>query len=215
MLSVLTEFEVRKQEIERYFQFLKISPSITEIDVELEKTLKANGFLLLYNLLEATVRKAIEEVHDSFNLDKLKYKELIEEIQTLWITYKYNNFDSKKANFIQETIEKIVDDEVNIDYADFVKKRKANDLSGNVNADIVLELSDKYKFDKNKRVEGKNLDLIKRRRNLLAHGNISFTDCGKNYSIQDMLKYKQEVFLYLQEFLTNIEKFINAKKYKR
>jgi hypothetical protein len=147
MLNVVREFEVRKEEIERYFQFLKESSTIPEIDIELEKTLKANGFLLLYNLIESTVRKSIEEIHDAFNSEKLKYKELIDEIQRIWINYQYNNFQGKELQEIRNVIETIFDNEVVIDYEKFIKKRKSNDLSGNVNADKVIELAKKYNFE--------------------------------------------------------------------
>lgn len=76
-------FDERVADIERYFSFIEEIidhqatlvfplPIGTKQDVprleklvpiELKHTLKANGFLLLYNLVEATVSNAIEEIH--------------------------------------------------------------------------------------------------------------------------------------------------------
>ena len=74
MQTVLLDFHTRVQEVNQYFEFLEMliqektkSPmsadngeqKITAIDPELAKILKANAFLLLYNLVESTMRNAI------------------------------------------------------------------------------------------------------------------------------------------------------------
>jgi MAE_28990/MAE_18760-like HEPN len=80
MTRILFEdFDERAKEVSQYFIFLKnleqesiklsmggkIGKSkIKVIDPNLLRTLKASGFLLLYNLVEATMRNAIEAIFD-------------------------------------------------------------------------------------------------------------------------------------------------------
>ena len=46
---------------------------IKKIDDELLKTLKASGFLLLYNLVEATMRNGIEAIFDELQSQGVSY----------------------------------------------------------------------------------------------------------------------------------------------
>ena len=76
MLAVQLGFTDREREVTRYFAFLrsfadsKVSfvgaPSfqITTEQDELLKTLKANAFLLLYNLVESTLKNCVEAIFD-------------------------------------------------------------------------------------------------------------------------------------------------------
>lgn len=76
--TLFKDFDERSQEVSRYFWFIKnldqgsIKLSMgnaqnrktKEINNDLIKTLKATGFLLLYNLIESTMRNAIETIFD-------------------------------------------------------------------------------------------------------------------------------------------------------
>ncbi|MCG3707063.1 hypothetical protein L5F43_11285 [Aliarcobacter butzleri] len=56
---------------------------------------------------------------------------------------------------------------------------------------------------------------IKNKRNGLAHGNHTFYDVGKDFTVGDIENFKKETFLYLQDVITNIEKFINERFIKQ
>ena len=81
MNTVLLDFNTRAQEVDDYFIFLEIlikpttklavadsagKDKIQSLNPELAKTLKANGFLLLYNLVESTMRNGILAIFDEF-----------------------------------------------------------------------------------------------------------------------------------------------------
>ncbi len=83
MNTVLLDFNTRAQEVDDYFIFLEslikqttklaVADSagqyqIQSLNSELAKTLKANGFLLLYNLVESTMRNAIEAIFDELKI---------------------------------------------------------------------------------------------------------------------------------------------------
>ncbi|WP_391485157.1 MAE_28990/MAE_18760 family HEPN-like nuclease [Aliarcobacter butzleri] len=63
-------------------------------------------------------------------------------------------------------------------------------------------------------INGSNLVTIKNKRNSLAHGNHIFYNVGKDFTVGDIENFKKETFLYLQDVITNIEKFINERKYQ-
>ncbi|MEM7717144.1 MAG: MAE_28990/MAE_18760 family HEPN-like nuclease [Cyanobacteria bacterium P01_A01_bin.68] len=89
--DVKEDFNKRSKEVSKYFIFLKSLEQGTtklsmgdekkkvktrDIDSELEKTLKASGFLLLYNLVEATMRNAIEAIFDELRTQKVSFNKI-------------------------------------------------------------------------------------------------------------------------------------------
>ena len=51
------------------------------------------------------------------------------------------------------------------------------------------------------------------KRNDLAHGNKSFADVGRDVTMGDILKIKEEVVEYLRQILTNIKNYLENKEY--
>ena len=85
--QLFEDFDERAQEVSKYFFLLKnleqgsIQLSMgnpdhsktKSIDTELAKTLKATGFLLLYNLIESTIQNAIEAIFDNNSESKRSF----------------------------------------------------------------------------------------------------------------------------------------------
>ena len=85
--KLFEDFDERAQEVSKYFFLLKNleqgsiqlkmgnppHSKIKSIDTELAKTLKATGFLLLYNLIESTIRNAIEAIFDNNSESKRSF----------------------------------------------------------------------------------------------------------------------------------------------
>lgn len=90
-------------------------------------------------------------------------------------------------------------------------------FSGNVDAKKIKEIAKKYGFstrtDTARTKSGAKLLTVKTRRNDLAHGIYSFQECGKDYTIQDMVDIRDEVTTYLKQILDNIESYINNKEF--
>ena len=107
MTTVLADFDERVIEIELYFEHLRLieirsaqlllpnSGQIRRIDPDLIKVLKANCFLLLYNLMESSIRLALIEIYDKINGEQLNYSAVIDQIKRIWIGAKHKNFVSK------------------------------------------------------------------------------------------------------------------------
>jgi DNA-binding phage protein len=51
------------------------------------------------------------------------------------------------------------------------------------------------------------------KRNDLAHGNKSFAEIGKDITVEELLKIKEEVTAYLEQILNNINQYITGQDY--
>lgn len=227
MINAKYDFIKRVEEINRYFDFLKIidlKPSsivYTElmggvdnfiVDDELVKILKANGFILLYNLVECTVIKSVTAIFDEISNEGLTFSGLSEKIKTLWVNDKTTilkgvddiNFPKIRL-MVREVAESILTTEVTR------LQSSCLSISGNMDAHGIRDVANKVGFDAIS--DGRHLLKIKEKRNQLAHGELSFGDVGKDHSVNDMLIYKDDAVAYLNEVMKSVENYIISKSY--
>lgn len=57
------------------------------------------------------------------------------------------------------------------------------------------------------------LEDVKNKRNELAHGTTSFVECGRNYSIDDLIKIKDQTIKFLNCILNGMKQYYDSKKY--
>jgi len=222
MNTVLLDFNTRAQEVDDYFIFLQglikqttklaVADSagqdqIQSLNPELAKTLKANGFLLLYNLVESTMRNAIVAIFDEFKNQAISFDQLKPEIKMI-VLQNLKNRSPKKINLQINQIS------IDIITATFEREEL---FSGNVDARLIKEIAEKYGFsyqtDFAKTKNGQNLVVIKRNRNDLAHGVKSFEDVGRDQTIEELLEIKDEVIEYLRQILENIKTYLDNQEY--
>jgi hypothetical protein len=86
-----------------------------------------------------------------------------------------------------------------------------------VDAVAIKDISRKYGFsirtEAEKTKNGEKLATVKKRRNHLAHGFMSFKECGQERPIEMVRAIKEESLLYIEQILNNIEQFLEDKKY--
>lgn len=224
MKSILfQDFNERAKEVSKYLMFIKsleqettqlsiginAKNKIRKIDSDLEKTLKAAGFLLLYNLIESTMRIAIETIFDELSKEDVSFDDIRKELKVLII----NNIKSKYlgVDTLLTNIEKIA---VDIISASFDKERL---FSGNLDAKKIKKTAEIYGFscktNSRKTGDGRDLLTIRTNRNNLAHGWTSFKDAGKDVSADELLEIKKKVVCYLREILQNVEAYLANKEY--
>jgi len=224
MKSTLFEnFDERAQEVRSYFLFLKnlehgsIQLTIVntknrrtqKINDDLLKTMKATGFLLLYNLIESTMTNAIETIFDELKNNNVSFDNLKNEIKKIIID-NLKDKDNKSTDKLLESIQNISFDIIS---ASFNKKRL---FSGNVDARKIKETSEMYGFSSktnSKTRDGIDLLTVKTNRNDLAHGFKSFQEVGRQYFEDDLLEIEKRVSLYLREILKNIESYLLNREY--
>lgn len=169
------------------------------------KSLKSNVILMLYNLVESTIRLTMNNYYDRFNNRNISYKHLVEDIKKTWIRQSLGA--KQKNDSIQKNIYSMIEiaisenAPIHIDFESF-------SLSGNADLreikDILKTHGINYKEDEFKTFGG-SLKSIKDMRNSLAHGNISFQDNGRILSVSELYDYKEQAYLCLDYFMKIVE----------
>ncbi|MEG4571336.1 MAE_28990/MAE_18760 family HEPN-like nuclease [Microcoleus sp. N3A4] len=222
METVLFDFNTRAKDVDDYFIFLEslekqttklavFDPAgrfkIQSLDPELAKTLRANGFLLLYNLIESTMRNAIEAIFEELKNKAISFDNLKPKIKIVVL----QNLKNRSPKKIHLTINQISTDIIT---ATFEREEL---FSGNVDARLIKEIAEKYGFsyqtDFAKTKNGQNLVVIKSNRNDLAHGIKSFEEVGGDQAIEELLEMKEEVVEYLTQILENIRDYLENEEY--
>lgn len=240
------EFDSRKQEVEKYFNFLK---NIDEdyrivsnyerdksfnIDDELLKVLKANGFLILYNLIESTILNSVIAIFDEIKVKKLSYVSVSDEIRRYWSKHIYK-FDEKISeekllrDKFYNIVEKIVTNVIleitdRIEYGGSIDARAIRKVADELGVTLSFE---HYRED----LHGKVLVDIKNNRNDLAHGKKSFSDIARdityngivsiNENNEDVISsfglvhFKDYTIEHLEKFIISIENYIESEGYCR
>ncbi len=248
MKRVKDDFDKRKSELNDYFEFLskldKDKPTLHyseigtthtknytyAVDRELQKILIANGFLLIYNLVESFCRNFILDILTAIQGRKLTLKNLSNETQKIWIAHKVKNYkdprisNEKLEDCFYGMAEVIFNDTV-IEFAEMIRKIETEErydafgLSGSITKGKIKSLANMYGFESltppKKEKAGESLDEIKDNRNKLAHGRITFRDCGKDKSVIQMVEYKNNAIEYLEGVLDNIEDYLKNTKFKK
>jgi hypothetical protein len=229
--NILPEFEDRAKEVNTYFNFLeklekpKVRICFSEgskdkfqnINPDVLKILKANGFLILYNLIESSIRDGIEALYQDIEKNNYTYDKLRNEIKDIWVKFRFKKKFSDTSN--RETGRKIASQLIQeiIDNAIISLDKEAIPISGNLDARKVRELCGNHGISQNvhyRANNGLNLLLIKEQRNALAHGDRSFSDCGKDFTVNDLIIIKSESFIYIRSILRNIKKYVDQKDYE-
>jgi hypothetical protein len=229
--TLFQNFDERAKEVSKYFYFLKnldqgsIQLSMGNsnniktkpIDDDLEKTLKATGYLLLYNLVEATMRNAIETIFDELKTQRVSFDDVREEIKKIVINH-VRDKDIQSTDSLLINLRNISVDIVSITFDALVKKENKKRLfSGNVDAQEIRNTAKIYGFsyqtNKSKTRDGIDLLTIKTNRNDLGHGFKSFEEVGRDATADELLKIQKRVICYLREILKNVETYISNKEY--
>lgn len=188
MKTTRAEYTKRLKEVTLYFDTIKlldngdcsiickdINGIVKEkiIDNELAKIMKANGFLLLYNLIEATIRNSISAILNSISTDKLTFKLLSDNLKKLWINQEINNTKdiSKFKEKVSELSEKILNDSL-LEFS-----QECINISGNIDAQKIRDIAKKFGYLEPK--DGRGLQTIKDKRNQFAYsGGYPFSISG-------------------------------------
>lgn len=173
---------------------------------EMQCALKAQFLIVLYNIVESTVCDCLNSFYDSIADDGLTYAELSDEMKAMWKNYlkRTSNPDYQKSD-------------TELMCAAIRFENLAINISGSLDIRKIFEVFLKHgcKLDETNRDKYSNSFLvIKNKRNNLAHGNTSFSECGSNYMVSDLKKFKEDILDGMQEVVTQAKEYISNKKYK-
>lgn len=230
-VSMNFEFEKRISEVEYYFFCLRQLYTFNEQKQSetLKKKmkndvydfqdflviLKANSFIVLYNLVEASVKNFIIGIYDEVAMQNLSYNDICDKLKKMWIDVYYNDLSHTTTNYSQhkEKAKKMIEFiivENKVDFGDEVK------LSGNADLQQIKKMFDKHGMNIDSSViqnAGEGLLEVKNKRNHIAHGNISFIEGGRDSSITDLNQYKDEIIRFLNALNKEVSEYIDNQKY--
>ena len=216
------DFNERCREVSKYFVFLKSleqettklcmedkngNPKIRKIDPSLEKTLKASGFLLLYNLVESTMRNAIEAIFNELDTKRVSFDRIKPELQKIVL----QNLKKRNSDKVMSQITVISLDIIQASFS------KEDLFSGNIDGRLIRKTADEYGFsaktDYSKTRDGIDLLIVKSNRNDLAHGFKSFAEVGRDKTADELWDIQKKVIAYLRQVLENIETYMVNQEY--
>ena len=245
MNDLLLDFNKKVREINHYFRLVKFLDDKQHIDgfritTEQQATLKANCYLLLYNLVESSISEGLDAIFSDINQQNVTFEQLNNNYKQILLNYKFNlvklsknkgDIRSKKVfdNDFSEILsdlsvfkilnynerKKINDDDIIVvssNYKSYLKTLGINsEVSGNLDAKKIRELANDYGFIVPEKCD--ELLTIKNFRNQLAHGEKTFSEIGREKSVVELITINTKVVRYLRTVLKGISCFIDEKSY--
>lgn len=183
------------------------------ISREVQKTLRASCYLLIYNLLESSTCDALDSIHQTLASERIDLQALSNNLKKIIFSNLKDGLGDKQ---IQELITNQIDLRLVIRDHGYNKR---NFLSGNFDMDAIGKIEKKYGFALHI-VNGRNgqynpdiIKKIKNKRNALAHGSESFETCGQNIPILSMNETYKHAKNALLALFNGINNFIDNQKY--
>ncbi|VVO21958.1 MAE_28990/MAE_18760 family HEPN-like nuclease [Pseudomonas fluorescens] len=179
---------------------------------ELTKTLRANAYLLLYNFVEATMTNAIDTIHKTVDSDNLGFDGLSRDLQNIALNHFKRALRDNNAQALDDRVHPI---EIAITKLGYNKNQI---FSGNVDCREIRLTAVKYGFKSpDPNLKGRNIlrqiKDVKDKRNALAHGRLSFEQCGHDVSPEYLAKVSYETAVYLRSVLWSVSYYLRQRTY--
>ena len=233
MEAIKTSFAARRREISTYLQMLEFieqggsmlgssdrGPSF-QIGVSTRHVLKASVFLHLYNLVESIVTACLKHVSREVVDSRLGYHQITRAWQQRWVSQKdeLSNPQRRLTALLEMCDEVLSQAPLRVhpkfpigNFDDRVIEKLLRDDYG-----IGLTLSPKLRTAINRHVVNRYGPIvhIRRRRNDLAHGLASFSDCGRDVSIVELRRWTAPVFWYLRAVMGQLDQHLRERQFMR
>lgn len=232
MKTFIIEFNERCKEVHEYLLFLEFIDSIAtnkhkpleneandgsnisyRLTRETQKILRANFYLLLYNLIEATTNSIITAVKDTVNDEGVTLDRLVTRLVHLHIEglYKEITSSTRIVEISKDLYRKAAKNEV------VLLDKLGFNTSGNVDYDffqnIVGTIGCRGALCVDEQIVKDSMKRTKEHRNKLAHGNWSFSSAGTCLTLSQIKIDYNNVVDFLRQSLDNVEIYLNNKKY--
>lgn len=228
-------FEERLKEIEAYLDLLdalqkqvqsglpQLGDNGITITVQQQKILYSSVYLQLYSLVESTVSRCVDAMTTVIVSKKLKPNDLSKEFLSEWVRFTARthielNYDNRLENalylcdhFVNSLpISKFEVQQGgggNWDDQEIYKLSKRLGLTMNFSKDTQHLVKQPLKDDLGA------LKLIKKYRNQLAHGNISFSECSEGVTAGDLRDLTDRIASYLREVVACFQQSIDSESF--
>jgi len=233
MDDFIQAFEDRLHEIESYLNLLELLeqqvqnglPRIGEdgptITVQQQRILYSSVYLQLYNLIESTVTRCLDAVCTSV-INNWKPGDLSIAMRREWVRYTARtHIELNHENRLESALELCE----HLVQASQVSQLKIEKGGGNWDDRAIKDISDRLGLslrispeiysgvNRPFRDEQGPLAYIKSLRNKLAHGSLSFAECGENITVSELRDLTERTTLYLQEVVNCFKLSIDAHEF--
>lgn len=220
MQSIFDDLDQKKTELNNYLDLIDYLDSTSlllndannlfNVSNSLVKTAKGTVYLILYNLIEATMREAVLVIHEKITANNVAFDSLKIELQRkILVRARKDKIDLNKMLH-----------NINGDIATTFHKASLNSkelFSGNIDRDEIKTVGGTYGFSCNTNYaqtkHGSDLGTVMRHRNDLAHGNKTFSSIGGEKSAQDLRQLCNEIVAYIYEISDNIQDYLDNQHY--
>jgi hypothetical protein len=225
------DFHTKAREIRTYIRLLSVldAPQATAsgggvtmpVGGGLFQVMKAGVFLHLYNLVEATVSVSLRRIGEAIKEEGATYGRLNEKWRRAWIKQEAQTSGGlapdKRLELALALCDRVVRDFV----IDFVPDVNTGNLDDRRIEDVAkaygVELRIRPKVVGLVKFQVLNdqgaLGLVRVKRNTLAHGQESFSDCGRAYTVAELRRHTIVTILYLRDVIASFERFLRDRKF--
>ncbi|NOY84053.1 MAG: hypothetical protein GXO96_04375 [Nitrospirae bacterium] len=236
METLSIAFEERLQEIVSYLEFLggieneamsgppRLGQNGALITTQQQRILYSGVFLQLYNLVEATVVRCLDSITEVALVQNSRSpSDLTEDLRREWVRViarthtdlNHNNRLKSALDLCQHFVESLPVEGFK------VEKGGGGNWDDSAIEEITSRLGLLLKVSPEVSSQVKRplkddlgaLALIKRFRNLLAHGSISFVECGGNWTVGDLRDLTTRTGDYLREVVNAFDAYIARHEY--
>lgn len=225
MQALKNDLSNRKQEAKLLLDFIRCIDENPEAFKKLSSntltvktSIKANILLMLYNAVEATVNGCLVQVHENIVNQNVHYCDLNNNLRSLVAMY-YEK-DIIEAKNVENRVEanlKFLDLFIGkelfvLKYKEFSKHQL---FSGNLDFKEIKKVLKKYGIELLDEDKCTVLRNIKDNRNYLAHGERSFEDVGRDFTVPRLDDIFEKTFRFLEILVGKVDDYILHKRYLR
>jgi MAE_28990/MAE_18760-like HEPN len=229
-------FEERQAEVSTYIEFLQSLeaasrsgvPKLENVDhaisADQQKILYSSVYLQLYNLVESTITRCLDAVISAATASGIWYaSDLSESLRSEWVkgiaqTHKELNLDNR-FRAAMELCNHLIDNRPitvlsigkggggNWDDTEIENIIRRVGFTLNVSQPVYQGIKRQFK-------DGMGaLSAVKKYRNDLAHGSISFVECANEITVTDLKNLYDNTTAYLREVVGNFINYIEGFEY--
>lgn len=236
MSALITGFQERLSEVDAYLDFLSTMEAQAQhgpprlqgaehpISTQQQRILYSSLYLQLYNLVESTMARCVEAVAEAAKeSNRWKPGDLSQSLRREWVRVTARTHEDLTPDHRLESALRLCDHLVDaLPVSDFVIERGGG---GNWDDQAIEAISKRlgfqlvvsesvYKAVKRRfRDDLGPLALVRRLRNRLAHGSISFAQCAEDVTVAELVELKGKTVDYLREVVGCFNAYISTFEY--
>lgn len=202
MLNAHSEFLSRKREVDEYLTHLLEMEQAPQASVTLMNTMKSSALLMAYNIVESTMSNLLQDIFDHLESSKTSFDALSRPMKRTVLGH------------VKKGSPKLIVDRMDAPLGFVLACFDKNEcFSGNLDSKVIRDTLRELGVTGADRHKEQALLKVKNERNSLAHGNKSFSDCGKNYTVRELAEIHRKTCQALERVIQDLEAFLSSKAY--